>query len=199
MRLHPNARAAIIAHLQEGMPHIVVRNGMFLDRLSAFVCLFKADESLPKAGPLHKATLEFVGEYPLVEFCSDILSTELHKREYVADDARERLVEIEGYQDVDALARRLIDAFESLPWKYSLALKLEPGTLPPLPGGAARIQVTDAISLVQSDLLHAEQFPLDTPDKATKDRIFGRGGLLALPVDPKWDENAPYFRVLVKS
>lgn len=196
MQLHPSAKSAIKAHLELGLPHVVVKNGMFIDHLSAFVCFYKANEAVPKTGKVHGALIEQVGEYPLIEFCTDTISAELRACEYITGDVSCRLVEMEGYADVSALADRLLTAFESLPWSYSLALRLEPSVLPPLPNDATMLPVTEEANLVQSSLLLHEQFPLDTPDEATKRRIFGGGGLLSpFPAEPKWEEGSVYFQV----
>lgn len=119
--LHQKARAAATAVLSEGLRHVAVTNGKLLEGFSAFLASYEANQALPQTGKLHEQLVNFVDELPLVEFVTEELRRELNESlvlKYDADAPRKALTELVGYEDNAATALRLIEKFESLPWKY---------------------------------------------------------------------------------
>jgi hypothetical protein len=82
---------------------IEVENAMFLN-LQTMGRLFQTEEILPKQGPLREELVSYVDDYPFTEFVSDRISNELLLRDKYQAEARNKLVDIDGYGDVDALA-----------------------------------------------------------------------------------------------
>jgi hypothetical protein len=120
--------------------------------------------------------------------------------EYTSDSKLVPLTELGGYSDVDALAERLLSQFESLPWLFSLTLNIPQSMLPPLPSDGTRMKVMERSDLVTTNLLLDDEFPLETDNKALRDRITGTGlASLILGDEPlKWEADASYFQTQVE-
>ena len=200
MDIHPDAKAQIISVLKDDMEHIVVKNGMFIDRISAFLGFYRANNVLPKQGKLAQSLQAWIGDLPLIEFCSDSLSEKLTLySQYIAGDDKRPLTEIEGYNDIGAVAAELLASFESLPWSYTLTLELDPNLFPPLPDDATSFAIGEETKLVKSALLMSEEYPLGSDDEAIEKRLRGPG-ILALLQDGSlnWNIEATYFQTRIE-
>ena len=80
--------------------------------------LFETNKILPQTGPLRDRLVAYVDDNPFSEFVWDRLTTELWERDKYQSGKRGKLVDIEGYADVDQVATRLLSQFESLPWHF---------------------------------------------------------------------------------
>lgn len=118
--LHKDCRARLQAGLEEALPKLFVNNNMFVDRTAPpFVAL---EAILPRK--VRELLSDYVDDWPVTEFVLDLLAQELYERDQYESDVRSRLVDIPGYDDVPALATRILDRFASLPWQYQISLPL---------------------------------------------------------------------------
>jgi hypothetical protein len=129
-----------------------VENNMFItsDWLGS---LSAADQALPQRGNLRDALHAYISETPVDDFVFGILSRELHEtQKYDSKAPTVKLSELPGYTDIQGIASRLIQDFQSLPWEYALSL--------PLPA-----EIGGALRTVQ-DRTISEEMRLPVPDGA---------------------------------
>jgi hypothetical protein len=79
--LHPDCKRRLIEVIAEGLPIIKVNNGMFLERVSLVMGLYKTDLVIPEKGGLRNQLVAYVNDLPVVDFISEILGTELRERD----------------------------------------------------------------------------------------------------------------------
>lgn len=194
MNLHPEAKVRITSLLSDGLKNLVVKNGQFLDRVSAFLAFMPANASLPKDRKKADKLHEWIGDLPLVEFCSDYLYDKLSLNSpYISGDDRRALPQISGYEDVQKISNELVESFASLPWKYRLTLPLNSGMFPPLSDDATEYSVGESSSLIVSNLLINENTPLKTDNDGIRKRISGSGVLSLLSNSEDIWQEADYF------
>ena len=193
--LHPKARAAIIVALEKGLPHITVNNEMFVERFTAFLASYEADQVLPTTGKLHERIIDYIDDSPLVEFVTDFLGRELSDRGiYEAEPAKRKLVEIEEYSDVKLTANRIIDAFESLPWRYTLTAPLPFTLLPEAVFENASLALGQTGKIVKPDLLMNDEFPITHVNPNVQKRG-STGGILGMLNPPtEWKSDSCYIQ-----
>lgn len=199
LELHPNCRNRLIEAVAEGLPTIKVNNGMFLDRMSLLFGLFKAEEVIPERGPVRNRLIEYVNDYPVTDFIGERLRTELRERDaYDSNTPSIGLTDLEGYEDPRAMAQARVDELESLPWKYTLSIRLPAKIDEFFHGLADELALAEHVRIVTSRVILDERFPLLSPDEKKNRRIHGSGGLLVTPKDPKWEENSSYLQIDVQ-
>lgn len=164
INLHDQAKAAIKSSLAENLKHIHVKHGMLLQHISVFFAAYKANECLP-TGKMYDTLVDYVDDFPLIEFVTEILRRELNENlPYKPDETEPRsLIEIEGYADPHEAAERIVSKLISLPWDYTISLILPDKIMPasiltegPVEFGSGRIR--------NFDLLMDQQFPLTHPN-----------------------------------
>jgi len=197
IKLRDDWLAKIKPALVDGLKQVTVKNGMFIDR-SASLALAVADFHLPKNSPVRRQLEEFVDEYPLLEFVTDTLSRELRDLDkYLADVKSAPLTDVEGYEDAEAVATRLLAEIQTLPWDYLISLKL-PRTLWAY-APDKDFQVCDDIWLRRGgDALEALS-PLENLPDALAKRVRGQGLLgLMIGTGPEWEPGAVYVQMRVR-
>lgn len=119
MDLHPKCRSRLKEAIEETLTHLEIEHGSFL-RFSHFDKL--ATKILPTN--LQMEAQNWISETPLQDFVFGFLGEELRRR-YVYDfsSASKRLRDLPEFGDLNELADKLIDEFESLPWLYLFVFK----------------------------------------------------------------------------
>lgn len=166
---------------------------MFLDRKST-TFLILADQVLPKIGRIREDLERYIGELPVLEFVHEILSKELSEEQaYDSDSESLAITEIEAYEDVEVLAKRLIDDLDSLPWSYTFTIKfheeLSEAFLPLLNNN----DISDNLRIFQPDGIFEKSYPLTTGTKELDRTRLGLG-LLSFVTDEKWDAESLYIQ-----
>jgi len=123
LQLHKDCRSRLLNGLRNALKGIEVNNSMFLDR-QTMMPLFETNKILPQTGPLRDRLVAYVDDNPFSEFVWDRLTTELWERDKYQSGKRGKLVDIEGYADVDQVATRLLSQFESLPWHFHIHIPM---------------------------------------------------------------------------
>src|SRR5258708_2898225 len=120
--LHPRCVKQLAERLAGELPKIRVRHRMFID--SGFGGLKRIEPTLPE-GQIKEKLKQYIGESPLLDFAFETLSKELGEgQEYDSAEAEVSLTTLSGYEDPAVVAGRLVNAFESLPWEYTITIKL---------------------------------------------------------------------------
>jgi hypothetical protein len=194
--IHPEARARLLKALGEHLGELSVNFGMFLNRLS-FRQLFLDQRILPQSGALHDKLRKYVGEAPLVDFVNGVISRELFDKDAYTSDAGPRpLSELPGYSDSGALAERLLNEFESLPWQYTLTMALPRGFSDIFCKRISNMQLSSHVSVHSGTDFLRDNYPLESGIEK-RDRSISGGGLLGLLGDQKakWDAGLAYLQV----
>lgn len=195
--LHPNAKLAAISSLAERLPNVSVKSGMLLDSFSAFLASIQADAALPKTGKIYDRMVDFVDELPLVEFAVEQIRRELSESSLISyDDSAppKSLTEIPGFEDPEATAIRLVELFESLPWKYSFSIEFPNKIVPDelFQNGALALGADGR--LVKPDLIFASEYPLFHDNPKIDARVQKPGALGALLGRPSWGNEATCYQ-----
>jgi hypothetical protein len=176
LQLHPDCKRRLIEKTTELLQSMNVTTGNALES-DSFLRLFELDSVLPSSGSVRALLEEYVGETPAFKFMSHNLAKNISESlQYDADAPTIPLMEIEKYKDTQAVARWLVEGFESLPWAYSLTFdfandfgKLFSQTVKEYPLG-------DTASLIAPDAEFNEEFPLSKggePGARLKSRLLG--------------------------
>ena len=110
-------------------------------------------------------------EFPLLTFVGDVLQQELFDIDrYDGESPQQKLPEIPEFKDTDALAVKLFEQFQSLPWKYTLFLKL-PEQLSKVISEVLTKEpreLSASLRLVKPDETLAAQYPINSEVKSAK-------------------------------
>lgn len=195
IQLHAKAKSAMVEALRSGLPHIKVKNGKWLETFTAFLAAWKANEALPSNGKLHEQLVDYVDELPFVDFVIETLRRDLDDRfEHDRDNAELALVDMDGYKDHLAVAAGLVEAFETLPWRYSMAMRLPERLFPEDLFQEKSLSLGDRSFLILPDMLFKQQFPLSNPNPRIERRAKGPGILAIFGNNaPDWEAGSAYF------
>lgn len=194
--LHPNCIAQLRASLAEQLGHAVVRHGIFLAPSSSLY-LFLTQATLPERGKVHALLQKFIGEAPLVDFVNGLLSQELHENQpYRSEEGPIPLSSIAQYANLTEVATRLTEAFESLPWQYTVTAPLPSSFSEIFRAHIKSFDLSDTISVRSGDEFLTENYPLVSGIKKRDDTIAGGGLLIASK--PSWKPDRAYLQVRVQ-
>jgi len=120
LKLHPECRKRLVEAIEQRLSGLKVDSGVFLHE-SALESLYGLDAILPA----NREQIGLVGEFgdqPVMNFVFETISGDLR-----ADDRYEPgskpLTQLPAYAEPAAAAERIVAAFETLPWRYSLYLR----------------------------------------------------------------------------
>jgi hypothetical protein len=201
--LHKNCRERLIEKITELLPQVKVQNRMFIERKSAVV-LILAESILPQSGPINGRLKQYISETPIFDFAYETLSQELSEnQQYDSESPSLPLNEIEGYNEPNVTANRLIQDFETLPWEYCLSIKLENDFGELFAKTIKDYSICDSIKLIVPGDNFSEEFPLSSGIEA-RDRnlsggplLTGLAGLLAGLFLLQWDQLSTYLQIKV--
>lgn len=164
--LHEKCQQCLSEKIAEHLPQVKVRNRMFLERRSA-VMLLQAESILPQSGAIKHRLELYISERPVFDFIYETLSRELQEnQQYDSESPSLFLTEIEAYEDPKAVAHRLVRDFESLPWEYSLAIKLDNDFGELFSKTVKDYSICDSVKLITPKDEFAKTFPLRSEIKA---------------------------------
>jgi hypothetical protein len=196
LHLHKGLKQKLIEELSKALPLMEVRNGQFFTPLSRFQ-LFKANQALPSHGALHDKLLSLIDDFPLMTFGRDFLCDELLRRDYDSENQLVKLTQIEAYENIDSLACRLVENFDSLPWEYALTARL-PSDVSNLLSTIIKDEriLSKNVSLIKATKQFSDKFPINSDDAKRQGVIHGLANLLiGGPKEGKWTEDAIYLKV----
>jgi hypothetical protein len=176
------------------LPRVTVRNKSFIDASGA---LLLAEEALPH-GPKAKdkkliTDLErYISETPVYDFVYQTLTRELDDK-YDPKSPSLSLIQLDGYADPKAVADRLVRDFESLPWEYSLHVRLENDFSKLFARNTKAAPISDAVTLVTPDENFLKMFP--PPVEPTDPSLTWALPPWAQSHPQSWDLTSMYLRV----
>lgn len=147
--------------LAEKLADTEVDNGIFLDVKSAWGLRVAADKVLPTRGKVHDKVQEYIGEHPLFCFVYDTLSRDLSKSgSYSSEKAATPLQNLPNYTDLEAVAGRLVDDFESLPWSYLISFELPKSVGEPIRTAMGSYPLTSSLRVVTPNENYDSVYPM---------------------------------------
>lgn len=184
LNLHEQCQARLLEILRQELPKGVVEKGRFLQSRS-LQGLRAGDEAIPVN--TRKTLIDFVSETPFSTFVYGYLSARLYVEFEYQSDLVQGLSELPGYEDIEALASHLLEQFISLPWSYSVFLRL------PLEAklkneGDEKYPLAEGLFLVRPGPRFAERYPVT---KKPESLLLFNLGLGEGP--PQWEEDHYYL------
>jgi len=147
--LHENCKNRLTQALTSILSQIRVEHGKFVVRHQALSALEVAERILPIKGELRTRLGQYVDhDRPLTEFILDTLSDELSELPFT-DVESQLLIEIAGYGDCHAVAKRLVECLINLPSKYTLSFPLLP-ELSNILGGDFKLELSPRVRIVRA-------------------------------------------------
>lgn len=196
LNIHKDCRARLHELLTKALPTLKAENGMFIDRMSA-LGVAVADMSLPRTGILRDQLVEYIDEFPLVEFVLATLGKELWELDKFVSDGDLSLSEIEGYSDPQAISTKLLDEFETLPWSYQFTIQLPETLNSILHPTLNEFRLSPTIRITRYTDNFAQTYPLDTGNPR-RNQALEDGPLLSFlltPQKPCWDQARLYLQI----
>ena len=196
--LHADCKSRLVDALSEALPHIELKNGMFVEELSAFILLYNPEKVLPIKGKIRDQLVNYIDERPLTEFVTTTLSSELRDATYISDGPNIKLAELEPYRDAKQVAERLVESLESLPRQYTLTLRL-PKMLDTLVSpDKTKIVLSPNIRIVRATSEFRQAFEFETVSDSLRTKLVG-GSLLGALFDSnkkaEWEVDALYLQI----
>jgi hypothetical protein len=199
LNLHENCLAQLRASLEKHLPQISVTHGMFLATGST-APLYLAQTALPTTGKVHARLLKLIGEMPLIDFVSGTLARELvENQSYETELGPKPITSMPAYSNAAETSAKLVDAFESLPWQYTITLPLPVAFSDVFCPSIKYFSLSDFMCIRCGNEEMATSFPLVSGIKGRDERIAG-GGLAALliPQNPEWKADRAYLQIQVE-
>lgn len=160
INLHEQAKETIRASLAENLKYVRVKHGMLIQHFTVFMAAFDANKALPN-GKILDNLIDYIDEFPIIEFVTELLRRELNENEkYIKDEEEQKsLLDIDYYKDADKTAKRIVNLLESLPWDYSISLEIPEKLLSANVIGDDPIEL-DSGRIRNFDLLMNQNYPL---------------------------------------
>lgn len=160
MNLHPECQRRLNEFLVEALPHFEVQHGNLL-RSTSFSELNRASDILPKYQKDQAA--QWISDNPVGDFAHDTLSEKLRSLySYQKEQPPRPLIELPEFQNVAAEASDLVESFISLPWHYSLFVRLPLNSTDFTAGafGTKRLPLSDSLAMVQGKEISENLYPV---------------------------------------
>lgn len=199
LNLHANCLAQLRTSIQEHLPQIEVRHGMFLSPGSTAL-LFLAQAALPTTGKVHARLLKLIGETPLIDFVSGTLARELAENQaFETELGPKPITSIPAYSNAAEVSSRLVDEFESLPWWYTVTLPLPTSFSEVFCPHIGFFALSESVFIRCGNEEMVEAFPLASGIEKRDQDIAG-GGLtsLLIPEKPEWKHDRAYLQIQVE-
>ncbi len=198
LKLHPDCRLRLAEKIAEFLPEVEVKHKTFLHRRSA-AFLYLADKILPQSGDVKEQLLRYIGESPVYNFMTDKLSQDLlDTQQYDSDNPKLLLEQVKGFEDAKAVADRLVSEFESLPWRYSIAIKLENDFGRQFAQSGKELSVCDWLRLRVADANFLKEFPVKSNTETAFPGLAVSLGLFRdfrSRGDQNWEQSAAYLQM----
>lgn len=164
--LHADCLTRLREVVSAAIPRFEVQQGAFVTT-DAMLHLREADAALPGSGPIHDRLLDYVGETPASTFIYQRLNREVLAEAGYRDTNAPAMQPLQGiprFADAAAIAGRIIDEFESLPWDYTLSFPMPKAFSAVFATEPKTIALSDRFSIVAPDAAFEGAFPVPDPD-----------------------------------
>ena len=191
--LHKDCLKRLSEQIAKDLHWLNVKNRMFLENWSISF-LRHIDSTLPKQKPGKDKIEQYVSDTPVSDFVYESLSKELHQeQEYDSEAESASITQLDGYKDSAAVAERLVQAFESLPWEYSLAIKLDNKFGESFAKTLKTFVINDSFAILTPDEDFKNQFPIQTGSESKPEGLGSLMALLSNVAQPSWNDALSYL------
>lgn len=201
--LHAECEKRLKQSLVENLSHIKVDNDIYLN-FNSTMGLLSADEILPKTGKLRNRLQKYIGETPIFDFVFENLSRDLYENGTHNPDATGiPLQSIPKYGDLEVVASRLVDEFESLPWSYIVSFELPSNLGKPIGNAINTYTLSPPLRIVTPNDTFGSTYPLHSGIKQQDDWLFGILGISSLGLNAllsysqprQWNRETTYIQI----
>lgn len=194
VNLHQQCKERLKQRLAEALEFVKVKNCSYIDIYSLRRVLL-IEDTLPSNGDQKDLLESYISERPLFDFVYGYLTKEINEsQEYDSKIPEKNLSQIAEYNDLGAVSDRLVETFDSLPWRYCLTFKLNPEITPFLQDEVT--QISDDIKILRTGDELIKNFPL-LSGLPGRDRFLHGGGLLGLARPAEWSEENLHIQIMV--
>jgi hypothetical protein len=193
-KLHPDCVKRLEDIICESLERFAVSNNNWLDYKSTLFLWAKASGVLPK-GTFSEQFKEMLDANPLHLFVTNEISKQIRENnEYKFDVPQKGLKEFEGYHDLRSTAKKLLESFISLPWKYAITFELNEN----LSKDFTRVFPQDYQLSPKVDLFRPTDdfdgvMPLTSSVKGRQDSLYGAS--LFFNEARKWNPESSYLKI----
>lgn len=193
LNLHKGCKDKIKNKLVEKLPAIQINHKKYIKRESTSG-LLSANDALPEHGPIIDSLNSYISEWPLYDFLYGYLSKELEEQQkYDSSEESQNITDIDEYSDIDATVDRLVDLFDSLPWKYRFSLDIK-SSLEPFFSDKTEFNITENLRIIKADEGFIEQHPLSFSDAGNSVGLISLA-MLGRNVPSGWKSDSLYLQV----
>jgi len=193
LNLHKGLKDKIKNKLVEQIPAIQINHKKFIKRESTSG-LLSANEALPDHGPIIDSLNSYISEWPLYDFLYGYISKELEeKQKYDSEQDSQTITEIDEYSDIHATVDRLVELFDSLPWRYRFTLDIK-STLEPFFSDKTEFNISDNIRIIKADESFIERHPLSFTDAGNSVGLISLA-MLGRNLPSGWKSDSLYLQV----
>jgi hypothetical protein len=176
VKLNPECRKQLIDYVSDRLHDLSVESGVFLSGRVSVLLLGDIDKIIPQSGQLRQAIEEYVDHYPVFNFITDTINTDLlENHEFDSTKSPVPLSAFSNYSDARAKANELVSLFETLPWPYTYSVKL-PAAFDHLTDRLDDIfELASGVRIIKSSKHLADNYPYNSNSQNRQDRIHSRG------------------------
>ncbi|MEW6615325.1 MAG: hypothetical protein AB1401_07665 [Thermodesulfobacteriota bacterium] len=171
--LHQECISRLIDSVAVKLTNVQVIKDIVLDT-DSMMDIYDVDEILPTTGEVRDKLNQYVSELPLFDFIYETISRDIGESgTYNPDSEGILLNTLPGYEDLHAVASRLINDFESLPWSYLISLELPNNIRQQLREAVGYHEFDRNFRIVSSDETFDRTYPLRSGNKKRDEQLLG--------------------------
>lgn len=194
--INAKCKARLKELVAKSLAQVKVDKDVFLNFPST-VELLIADQALPKTGKLSERLQKYLAEAPFFQFVFETVSRELSENNtYNSENAGIPLDAFPGYADLAVVAERLVDEFETLPWRYLISFEFPDSVGAPIRDAAPAYDLGSSVRIVNPDDQYDSTYPLKSGIEKRDDELFGgRAHIFARKLPEEWNKEASYIQI----
>ena len=194
INLHGDCKTRLKEQLAEALCFAKVKNNSFLVT-NSFGRVLSMESTLPSNRAQKDALDSYISESPLFDFVVGYLSKEINENQiFNLDMPEQNLNELPEYEDLDTVSDRLIELFDTLPWKYCFTFNLNSQITEY--HREEITEISESIKILRKGDELVSNFPLESGIFGRDQFLHGRG-LLGLGSKGEWNEDNLHVQVLV--
>jgi hypothetical protein len=192
--LHQQCQNRLVESLADQLRGVRINNGVFLD-LESMIGILTSEKILPQTGKQKDALDKSISDAPLFDFVFETISRDIYENgKYNSESESTTLCSLHRYADPNAIARRLVDEFNSLPWRYVVSFELNSALGKMLRAHALGCVISDRMRLVAPDASYGLAFPMASGVEERDKSLFGGYGLLSIRQKHEWNQETSYLQ-----
>src|SRR5262245_38452302 len=126
LELNPKCQARLVEALADQLQDVRVEKGVYLV-IRSLKRIADSEKILPRTQKWQDTLNKYIRDYyPLHIFVIETLDRDIEESgQYERESESTPLSSLHSYADLNTIARRLVEVFNSLPWKYIVSFELD--------------------------------------------------------------------------